>query len=78
MLLQDKVSYALTFVLCVHIMKGCLLGPLVMTQVKLRVDPLLKKTSALPKISVFGSEKNGSFVVKILFYKRLYLIVSHL
>ena len=59
MLLQNIVSDALTFVLCVHIMKGCLFGPLVMTQVKLRVDPLLKNTSALPRISVLGSEKIG-------------------
>ena len=35
---------------------GCLVGPPVMTHVKFKVDPLLRKTSEDPRIVVLGSE----------------------
>ena len=35
---------------------GCLVGPPVMTHVKFKVDPLLRKTSEDPRMVVLGSE----------------------
>ena len=37
-------------------MNGCEVGPPVITQVRFRVEPLLRKTSLGPRISVCGSE----------------------
>lgn len=34
---------------------GCLVGPPVMTHVKFKVDPLLRKTSEDPRMVVLGS-----------------------
>ena len=49
----------LTLLLCVHRMKGCFSGPPLMTQVRLSVEPLLRKTSRGPRIVVLGSEKSS-------------------
>ena len=37
--------------------KGCFDGPALMTHVKFKVEPLLRKTSEGPRIVVLGSER---------------------
>ena len=49
----------LTLLLCVQMMKGCLVGPLEMTQVRLSVEPLLRNTSLGPRIVVLGAVTNN-------------------
>ena len=59
-----------TLLSCVHMINGCLVGPPVMTHVKFKVDPLLRKTSEDPRMVVLGSEmitilmnsKNGMYL----------------
>ena len=40
-------------------MYGCVVGPREMTQVRLRVDPLLRNTSLGPRMVVLGAVKNN-------------------
>ena len=41
--------------LWVHIIKGCVGGPPVMTHVRFKVEPLLRNTSEDPRMVVMGS-----------------------
>ena len=59
MMILDTCIYTIyrifTLLLCVHIMKGCVGGPPVMTHVRFKVEPLLRNTSEDPRIVVLGS-----------------------
>ena len=45
----------LTLLSWVHIIKGCVDGPPVITQVRFKVEPLLRNTSEEPRMVVLGS-----------------------
>ena len=50
---------------------GCLVGPPVMTHVKFKVDPLLRKTSEDPRMVVLGSEM---ITIRMNSKNRMYLL----
>ena len=52
---------------------GCLVGPPVMTHVKFKVDPLLRKTSEDPRMVVLGSEM---ITIRMKSKNRMYYIDS--
>ena len=50
-----KINRIFTLLLWVHIIKGCVGGPPVMTHVRFKVEPLLRNTSEDPRMVVMGS-----------------------